>query len=101
MSVLTKKFPTILGLIVLVGGLAGSIFLIGQPQNIFPRAAENEALSINPLAANISDRSFSVFWTTDTPIISYMAVNNGNKETEQKINETSASITHFLRADNY
>lgn len=62
----TVKIPTLLGLIALIGGLIGGIVMVNNRQQLVTKAAvaptpQGVALS------NITDRSFTVSWTTMIP----------------------------------
>jgi len=54
------RIPTILGILVLVGGVIGGIFLVGQRQTaLFPRAAP-EFTPKQVRITNLSENSFNV-----------------------------------------
>ena len=57
------KIPTLLGLIVLVGGLIGGIVMINSRQQLIPKAAASPTPQGVALS-NVTDTSFTVSWTT-------------------------------------
>jgi hypothetical protein len=59
-----SKIPTIIGLIVLVFGLAAGVLLVGS-QRFFRLGAEAELAPKDVRISNISDNSFTVSWVTD------------------------------------
>jgi hypothetical protein len=59
-----SKIPTIIGLIVLVFGLAAGVLLVGS-QRFFRLGAEAELAPKDVRLSNISDNSFTVSWVTD------------------------------------
>ena len=62
----TVKIPTLLGLIALIGGLIGGIVMINSRQQLVTKAAvapTPQGVAIS----NITDRSFTVSWTTTFP----------------------------------
>jgi len=62
----TVKIPTLLGLIALIGGLIGGIVMINSRQQLVIKAAvapTPQGVAIS----NITDRSFTVSWTTTFP----------------------------------
>ena len=59
-----SKIPTIIGIVILVAGLALGVFLI-RTQNIFRLGATAEAMPKDVRITNITDTSLSVSWTTD------------------------------------
>ncbi len=58
------KIPTLIGLIVLVIGLATGLFLINKTQ-LFKISANIEAVPKNIRVSNITDSNVTVTWTTD------------------------------------
>ena len=59
-----RKVPTIIGILVLIIGLAVGVYLL-QTRNIFKLGAKGETLPKDVRITNITDSSFSVSWTTD------------------------------------
>lgn len=61
------KIPTILGIIVLVIGIAVGVFLV-QNNQVFRLRASSEIKPKNVRISNIDNDSFSVSWTTDKQV---------------------------------
>lgn len=64
MRVKIKSIPTVIGLSVLLLGLAAGVFLVQKGQNLFLKAGP-ELTPKQMKITNITDRSFSVSWITD------------------------------------
>lgn len=71
METFKKKFPTIVGLLVLVVGVALGVFLI-QQQQIFRLGASAELTPKNVQITNVADNMFTVSWTTDTETVGFL-----------------------------
>ena len=67
----TVKIPTLLGLITLIGGLIGGIVMINSRQQLVTKAAVLPAPDGVALS-NITDRSFTVSWTTSIPATGFI-----------------------------
>lgn len=65
------RIPTLLGLGVLIVGLVMGGFLVLQRQILTSRANQS-FLPKNVTVANISDTSFSIFWSTDQPTTGFV-----------------------------
>ncbi len=75
-SVLNMRFPTLLGVGVLVIGLIAGIFIFEQGTGLFlPRATE-ETTPQNVKITNITERSFSVSFATQTATSSFVKVDS-------------------------
>jgi hypothetical protein len=59
-----STIPTILGIVVLIIGIATGVLLI-ESRRVFKLGATPEVTPKNVRITNISDSSFTVFWTTD------------------------------------
>lgn len=92
------KIPTIIGLIILVLGLATGVFLIGNRQ-IFKLGATEQASPRDVRISNISSSSFSISWTTDietTGFVTYGEKSSDLSDT-QKEESSSPGFTHLVR----
>ncbi len=66
-----KKFPTIIGILLLIAGLVSGIFLIQQSQTV-RIGASMESLPKNVRITNITDKTFAVSWTTDKKTLGFV-----------------------------
>lgn len=94
----TKKFPTIIGFVVLVLGLAAGVFLV-QTKQLFKIGASPDITPGNVLISNITDTSFTVTWVTSKETAGFIKL--GNSATLDKTLTDSIdnpSYTHFITA---
>jgi len=80
----TNKIPTIIGIIVLLAGLAAGILLIGN-QQVFKLGATAEVTPKNVRVTNLSDNSFTVSWLTEKEALGFV-----------KWGETQGSLTNIV-----
>lgn len=71
MNILRQRIPTILGFLILIGGIAGGVYLV-QKGGIWFLRAEPEAIPKQIRITNISENSFTVSWTTDEAVIGFI-----------------------------
>ncbi len=99
MNILAKRIPSILGLAVLIAGLAGGAVLVQRQQQAQPRAAAGGE-PIDLAIANISDQSFSVSWTTAEKVTGRALLGtrwiNDVRDSQAKMSQSS---THFVTVD--
>lgn len=75
MNFLTKfRIPTLLGLLLIIGGMAGGIYLVLQNQTLQTKASAN-LIPQNVEVTNIEDLSFAVSWQTAQAVIGFLVVN--------------------------
>ncbi len=97
-----KKIPTIIGIIILIVGLAAGIFLVTQGQNIFLKASP-EIIPQEIKITNISDNSLTISWTTsqstsgfvkygETATLSYTLAD----DRDQLSGQTGQYTTHYV-----
>lgn len=98
MSMLTRRFPTILGLILLIGAVVGGYYYFqGQGSQATP-----EIIPSKVRITNISDNKFSVSWTTEgisTGSIEYGVVGEKLTSTakdERDTNVPGKYLTHHV-----
>lgn len=98
-----KKIPTLIGLSVIVIGLAVSIFLVEKSQNIFLRAkTTNSPAQIK--ITNITDTSFTVSWFTANPSIGLlkfgtqvtMLDREAGDERNAEVGQNKAYFSHYV-----
>ncbi len=70
-GLLAKRIPTILGLLILGGGLIAGVVLVSQQQGLGIKAGPT-AQPKNVKLANISTTGFVVTWTTDAPVTGFL-----------------------------
>ena len=99
MNILTKRIPSIFGLVVLIAGLAGGAVLVRQRQQVQPRAAAGGE-PVDLAIGNISDQSFSVSWTTAEQVAGGVFLGtrriNDVRDLKTKLSE---STTHLVTVD--
>lgn len=76
-----KRIPTIIGLLILVGGLIAGVILVNRRQGLGIQAGPTESPK-NVRITNLGTNTFSVSWTTDTPTTGFL-----------KYSENPASVT--------
>ena len=80
-DLLNKRIPTILALVLLVGGLVGGIVLVSEPQSLLTKAGPT-ATPQNVKITNKTDSSLTVSWITDTPVIGAVEYSNNPTKLE-------------------
>lgn len=70
-GLLTRKIPTVVGLLILLGGLVAGIILVNNRQGLQTKAGPTESPK-NVKITNASTNTFSVSWTTDTPVTGFL-----------------------------
>lgn len=64
-SLLDRKFPTLVGLAILIGGLAAGVFFLGDGLGVFAPRATPQTTPKQIKITNITDTSFTVSFMTD------------------------------------
>lgn len=70
-GLMAKRIPTALGVLILIGGLIAGVILVNSRQGLVTKAGPTEA----PKNVKISNKradTFTVSWTTDTPVTGYL-----------------------------
>lgn len=62
-----KRIPTILGVVILIGGLVTGVLLVGKPQSLLTKAGPT-SVPKNVKISNKEADSVTVSWTTDIPV---------------------------------
>lgn len=102
----SKRIPTILGLLVLIGGIVAGVILVGTQAggiSLFTKAGPTSTPR-GVRITNISDTGFSVSWTTDTSVSGFVrfgeAANSLNKNYGDDRDQISGSVglytTHHI-----
>jgi len=92
-----EKIPTIIGLIVLIMGIAVGVFLT-KNQQIFRLGASSETSPQDIRISNISDSTFTVNWTTEKETLGFVKWGK-NKNNLDKVESDSISekgYTHSI-----
>ncbi len=66
-GLMNKRIPTLLGILILVGGLVAGVILVNMRQGIESKAGPTESPK-NVKVSNLGSTTFSVSWTTDVPL---------------------------------
>lgn len=98
-ELLSKRIPTILGILFLVGGLGVGIFIVGQGTGGFLPKASPETTPRNIKITNISDNAFTVSFITDVASPGYVKygteANSLNNQTSDDRDQLSGSVGQF------
>lgn len=96
-----KKIPTILGLLVLVAGLGGGLYLVGRA-TIIPRASAGE-IPKQIHVTNVTHDSLTVSWLTDVTTEGYLRYGTSENELatlrddrDQNRGEVDSYTTHYV-----
>lgn len=91
-----RQFPTIIGIVLLVVGVAAGVFLI-QNQQIFRLGAAPESEPKNVRITNVTGHSFTVSWVTDRQTNGFIKYGEGNSFNQTDLDEiTGQSFLHYL-----
>lgn len=88
MSWLTKKIPTILGLLVLVGVVVGAGWWILQKQTAIPTGITPEKVQIT----NVQDNKFSVSWITKNPSLGKIVWGKVGEKLTQEVSDERGGV---------
>lgn len=94
------RLPTILGLLLLVLGLAAGVILV-QNRQLFGVKASPDQIPQQVKTTNITDKSFTVSWVTEGQITGF--VNYGTAESLGTVISDKSTVplsTHFVTIDN-
>ncbi|MFA5932706.1 MAG: dockerin type I domain-containing protein [Microgenomates group bacterium] len=91
------KIPTLLGIGVLLIGLAGGVYLATQNQTLKSKAAVS-AQPKNVNVVNLSGTSAAIYWQTDEPSTGYIkaGIGSADKQLYRDDRDTSAPTSHKL-----
>jgi len=99
------KIPTLLGLVLVVVGVAITVVLVGRGGRLIPRA-KSTCQPENVQITNFSDKHFSVAWTTEEECMGSAVIIDGQTENvfldeRNKDGSIEASFkTHFVNVEN-
>jgi hypothetical protein len=106
-NLLNKKIPTVVGLLVLLLGIGAGVFFLGR-KSFFPKLKPApEATPKKVKISNVSDKSFSVSWITETSTVGFLKYGD-TASIDQKIadvrdeksGEKQELKTHFVTIEN-
>lgn len=97
-SVIHSRIPSILGVLVLVLGLAAGVMLISQ-QQIFRLGASADTSPQDVRISNVTDTSFTVSWFTGKPTLGYINWGQTPSLGQSKKGSTTLTTTHTLTID--
>lgn len=80
-GLMTKRIPTVIGVLILLGGLIAGVILVNSRQGLLTKAGPTEAPK-NVKISNKGSGTFTVSWTTDQPVTGYIK----HSENPAKIN---------------
>jgi hypothetical protein len=70
-GIMTKRIPTIVGVLILLAGLVAGVILVNNRQGLLTKAGPTESPK-NVKVSNLGSSTFTVSWTTDTPVTGYL-----------------------------
>lgn len=70
-GIMSRKIPTVLGLLILIGGLIAGVVLVNSRTSLESKAGPTESPK-NIKISNKGSGNFSVSWTTDIPLTGYV-----------------------------
>lgn len=70
-GIMAKRIPTLVGVFILLGGLVAGVILVNSRQGLLTKAGPTESPK-NVKISNNGSSTFSVSWTTDTPVTGYL-----------------------------
>lgn len=105
-SLLNKRIPTILALVLLLGGLVGGIILVSKPQSLLTKAGPT-ATPQNVRITNKTDHSLTVSWISDTPVVGAVEYSNNPTKLEMTARDkrdvtgsAGSYTTHLVEINN-
>lgn len=101
-----KTIPTILGILILLAGIGGSVYLVQTRSNLFLRASP----TISPKQVkitNLSDNSFTVSWITEEATSGFVKYGTTSQieltaidDRDQETGKTGNYTTHYVNLKN-
>jgi hypothetical protein len=70
-GLMTKRIPTAVGVLILLGGLVAGVILVNSRQGLLTKAGPTEAPK-NVKISDLGSNTFTVSWVTDTPVTGYL-----------------------------
>lgn len=100
------KFPTMIGIAVLVAGLVGAVVLVGRQQRLTSEAQEAAPPPRNVTISNVSDQQFTVSWTTDAVATGFVMLEQDGAakrildDRDKRATVPLVSTTHYVTVEN-
>jgi hypothetical protein len=91
-TVLSRKIPTLLGLLFLGGGLAVGMYVVQRGGGFFPKASP-ETTPKHVKITNITDKSFSVSFITDEPTLGWVKFGDTPNNVKDRIADERDQVT--------
>lgn len=92
-SLLNKQFPTLIGLLLLVGGIGAGVFLLGTGTGGFLPKASPESTPKRLLITNLTDSSFTVSFITDSSVPGYIKLGESSGTLDQTVQDDRDQLT--------
>ena len=70
-GLMAKRIPTLIGVLILLGGLVAGVILVNNRQGFLTKAGPTESPKNVKITNNGAD-TFTVSWTTDTPVTGFI-----------------------------
>lgn len=102
-NLLSKRIPTVLGLVLLAGGLISGVFLVGKTQLLSVNAGPT-AVPRNVRMVNAGANSITITWTTDSPVVGFVKYSDnpgkltltGGDTRDQRSGSSGSFTTHYV-----
>jgi hypothetical protein len=94
-----KKIPTILGLLILIGGIFVSVFLTNKNTDFISKAS-SDCNPKNPQITNITNNSASLSFVTESACLSSLSINNQTINNSAILNNDQKSKIHYFDINN-
>lgn len=103
LDIFNKRIPTMLGVLILIGGLVTGIILVGKPQGLLTRAGPT-SVPKNVRVSNKGKEGVTVSWTTDVPVTGLLKYSDnpsklslpGADVRDQVSGEAGVFTTHYV-----
>lgn len=94
-----KKIPTILGLLILIGGVFAGAVLTNKNTNFISKAS-TDCQPINPQITNITNNSASISFITESSCLSSLLINNQTINNSAVLSDDQKSKIHYFDVNN-
>lgn len=94
-----KKIPTILGLILLIGGIFGGVFLNNNGTNVVSKAS-SDCVPKDIKITNITNSSVSIYFTTESNCLTNLSFNNQTIKNGTITDDNQKNKIHYFDIPN-